>query len=236
MYITQNNNMNGFLAFLITEASAKYIVLIALILAIGKKTKQILEYMGIDLIAPEIILKGDETMQHERGGTFVDPGAVSPDPTATVETSGTVDSDQVGTYEIAYVATDKSGNRSETIKRSVTVEDTTAPVVSLLGSKVMHVLQDDDTYVDPGVTVDDDTAVLETTGSVDVNVPGTYTLTYSATDPYGNVSESVSRTVEVVMKIPSYVPYYAAAVVVVIVAAMVLRRTRRSDASVVDVI
>ena len=227
--------MSAYLAFLITETSAKYIVIIALILAMVKKTKQILEYMGIDLIAPEIILKGDETMQHERGVPFVDPGAVSPDPTATVETSGAVDSDEVGTYEVVYVATDRSGNRSETIKRSVTVEDTTAPVVSLIGPEIMHVLQDDHTYVDPGVTVDDDTSVLETSGLVDVRVPGTYTLTYSATDPYGNVSEPISRTVEVVTKLPSHVPYYAAVVIVVVVA-MAIRRTRRSDVSVLDVV
>lgn len=228
--------MSGYLTFLITESAAKYIVFIALILALGKKTKLILEYMGIDTIAPEIVLKGLATMEHERGTALTDPGVVSPDMTATFETTGSVDIDAVGEYTLSYVAVDKSGNRSETLTRSVTVSDTTAPIVTLIGSKVMHVLQNDETFVDPGVEVDDDTATVETTNAADVSAPGTYVVSYSATDPYGNASNTVTRMVHVVeeMPTPSHVLYYAAALAILVASIVLLQRRRNREASVVD--
>ena len=82
------------------------------------------------------------------------------------------------------------------VTRTVTVVDTVAPVITLTGSaSVSHDLGT--TYTDAGATSDGGETVT-TTGTVNVNTAGTYTLTYSASDAAGNVATSVIRTVTVV--------------------------------------
>ena len=48
----------------------------------------------------------------------------------TVVTTGTVDTDTVGSYTVTYQLTDAAGNTG-TATRTVTVVDTTAPVVTV---------------------------------------------------------------------------------------------------------
>ena len=79
--------------------------------------------------------------------------------------------------------------------RTVTVADTTAPVITLTGlASVTHELGT--TYTDAGATSDGGETVTAS-GTVDVNTVGPYTLTYSASDAAGNVATSVTRTVTV---------------------------------------
>ncbi len=68
------------------------------------------------------------------------------------------------------------------------------PVVTLNGSATMNV-EAFTHFADPGATAHDDFGPLPVTvtGSVDVNVPGTYTLSYSATNIYQTTT--VTRTV-----------------------------------------
>jgi hypothetical protein len=82
----------------------------------------------------------------------------------------------------------------------VNVVDGTAPVITLAGaSTVTHVLGA--VYTDAGATAIDtvDGEVNVTvSGVVDVNVIGTYTITYSASDAASNAATQVTRTVNVV--------------------------------------
>jgi hypothetical protein len=99
---------------------------------------------------------------------------------------------------LSYSATDSDGNVSRTLTRSVTVADTTAPRITLLGESVVEV-ELDTSYEDAGATATDavDGSVeVVTTGSVDTSVAATYTLTYTATDTAGN-SSTATRTVVV---------------------------------------
>ena len=68
------------------------------------------------------------------------------------------------------------------------------PVVTLNGSATMNV-EAFTSFTDPGATAHDDFGPLPVTatGSVDVNVPGTYTIAYTATNLYA--STTVTRTV-----------------------------------------
>jgi hypothetical protein len=70
------------------------------------------------------------------------------------------------------------------------------PVVTLNGSATMTV-EAFTSFVDPGATARDDRGALPVTvsGSVDVNVPGTYTLEYTASNVYATTT--ISRTVVV---------------------------------------
>ena len=73
--------------------------------------------------------------------------------------------------------------------------DTTAPVITLTGSaSVSHELGA--TYTDAGATADGGETVT-TSGTVNVNTAGVYTLTYSASDAAANAATSVTRTVTV---------------------------------------
>lgn len=76
-------------------------------------------------------------------------------------------------------------------------DDTTAPVVTINGSDMTIYLQD--SYVELGATANDDedgviTAVAS--GSVNTNLVGTYTITYTATDAAGNEG-TAARTITV---------------------------------------
>ncbi len=106
----------------------------------------------------------------------------------------------VGTTPVTHVAQDYANN-SSSCTFSVTVADTLAPVVSLVGySTVTQTCRTP--YVETGVNASDAcygdlSAAVTVSGSVNTNVPGTYTLTYSAKDAAGNVG-SATRTVVVV--------------------------------------
>jgi len=82
--------------------------------------------------------------------------------------------------------------------------DTTAPVVTLLGTTPVTVLQGD-TYTDAGATANDnvDGAITPTTTStIDTNTVGTYQYKWSATDKAGNTGFAV-RTVNVATVLPT---------------------------------
>ncbi|MBN1576096.1 MAG: DUF5011 domain-containing protein [Chitinispirillaceae bacterium] len=81
----------------------------------------------------------------------------------------------------------------------LTVNDVTKPQITLNGSSTVT-LNKGSTWTDPSATATDDRDGSITpvrTGSFDIDVVGTYTLTYTATDKAGN-SNSVTRTVTVV--------------------------------------
>ena len=138
-----------------------------------------------DTTAPVITVTGTNPITHELGDTYTDAGATATDLSGsiTVTTNGTVNDDAVGEYTLTYVATDPSGNTS-TATRTVNVVDTTAPAVTVTGTNPATV-ELGDTYTDAGATATDLSGVVTvvTTGTVDTDTVGEYTLTYTSTDP-----------------------------------------------------
>ncbi|MCI0540381.1 MAG: DUF5011 domain-containing protein, partial [Verrucomicrobiales bacterium] len=155
----------------------------------------------IDATGPTVTLIGANPMAVECGASFSDPGASAVDicaGTVAVSNSGVVDPSMPGTYTITYSAIDPSGNPTTAI-RAVNVVDTTAPVISLNGANPFTV-ECHTAFVDPGASANDACAgsvAVGTSGVVDPNTPGSYTITYSATDPSGNPA-TATRTVNVV--------------------------------------
>jgi len=159
--------------------------------------------------APYITLNGSATINHEQATSYVDAGATATDvidESVTVTITGSVDSDTAGVYSLSYSATDSEGNVSRILIRTVTVADTIAPVITLVGDDAVEVKLDS-TYTDAGAsatdTVDGSVDVI-TTGSVDTSTAGAYTFTYTATDKAGNkasqtriVTVAVSSSLEV---------------------------------------
>ena len=72
----------------------------------------------------------------------MDAGAVwydNIDGNGTADTNGTVNTFTLGTYKITYSFTDSSGNTAQSVVRTVTVVDTTPPVITLIGDdRVTH--------------------------------------------------------------------------------------------------
>lgn len=170
--------------------------------ASGNKSSKDMTVQIVDTTAPVINLLGDSTIVVECKSNFVDPGATATDDCDTqvaVTATGTVDTNTIGQYTITYTATDASGNSATPVTRTVNVVDITNPVVTLLGDAEV-VIECKASFNDPGATATDGCSgnlEVVTAGSVNVNVPGDYTLTYTATDASGN-SDTKTRVVRVV--------------------------------------
>lgn len=154
----------------------------------------------VDQTDPVLTVSGSSATV-ECGAAYTDAGASATDNfglNGAVSTTNPVDVDAPDLYTVSYVATDYDGNQ-DTGSRTVTVQDTTAPSITLIGDSEETVTVGD-TYTDAGATASDvcDTSVeVATSGSVDTTTPGTYTLTYSATDASNNAATEKARTVVV---------------------------------------
>lgn len=105
----------------------------------------------------------------------------------------------LGTHTITLTVT-SSGGGSDDDDVQITIADTIAPVITLNGANPMTV-ECHTTFVDPGASASDGCAgsfPASASGSVNVNVPGSYMITYNASDPSGNAATPVTRTVNVV--------------------------------------
>ena len=79
-----------------------------------------------DVTPPTLTLLGNSQMMLLIGSLYDDPGTlafddVDGDITATVVRTGTVDTQQVGTYTLTYDVNDSSGNTAQSVTRAVTV-------------------------------------------------------------------------------------------------------------------
>ena len=94
-----------------------------------------------------------------------------------------------------------TGNNSNntTYINSLRNQDQDGPNITVLGVNPIEIARDS-TYADAGATAfdvgDNASRTVMTSGSVDTSTPGTYTLTYTATDSKGNIG-TATRTVTV---------------------------------------
>jgi len=129
--------------------------------------------------------------------------------------SGAVDTTTVGTYDIVYRVSDRSGNQAREKVRHIVVRDTTKPTLTLNpkpGEGVNFYIEVFSEYVEYGWEVYDmydayhEIEVSVTVEhDIDINRLNTYTITYIATDSNGNQSEPVYRYVEVRDTVPPVV-------------------------------
>ena len=177
---------------------------------------------------PEITLTGSTPFTHEIGDNYFDAGATANDLndgdiTSSIVTVNPVDKDTVGTYTVTYNVTDSDGNAATEVTRTVTVADTTAPEIT--GSENVNVNENETavgTYsANESVTwslsgVDSSNfSYNETSGALvfssapNYEVPtdddsnNVYTLTLTATDPYGNAT-SVNISITVVNVVEAF--------------------------------
>jgi hypothetical protein len=154
---------------------------------------------------PSVTLNGSANMTHEAATPYVDAGATAADAlgndlTSSIAVSGAdVNVTELGEHTVSYSVTDVGGN-TNSASRTVSVEDTTSPVLSLVGDN-NHSHNVNKAWVDPGYSATDSlegnlTSSVAISGDIDVNTTGEYTLTYSVSDSSGNEA-NVTRRVNV---------------------------------------
>ena len=102
--------------------------------------------------------------------------------------------------EVIYTVTDSSGNTTE-VRRPIVYGDPVPPVLTLVGDASMTI-PIGTAFTEPGYTATDNadgdlTSQVQVSGSVKMYIPGTYTIVYTVTDSFGNVT-TVTRDVLVV--------------------------------------
>jgi PKD repeat protein len=164
-----------------------------------------------DKTNPVMALIGNATVTHEVGTAYTDEDVTLSDNYYTeaqlrnvLIVQSNLDINTLGTYTIVYTLTDPSGNGPVTVTRTVIVVDTQNPAVTLNG-KDPYVMEVNNKFMDPGVTIadnyDKNLTNWDTTGTFYDNFSdgfanklGTYTIIYTVSDASGNIN-SITRTV-----------------------------------------
>ena len=191
-----------------TEAVGTYTVTYDVSDANNNDAVQVIRTVNVeDTTIPVITLTGDATVTIEVGSTYTDAGATAQDNydgdiTDDIVTVSTVDTEAVGTYTVTYDVSDANNNDAVQVIRTVNVEDTTIPVITLTGDATVTI-EVGSTYTDAGATAQDNydgdiTDDIVTVSTVDTEAVGTYTVTYDVSDANNNDAVQVIRTVNVV--------------------------------------
>ena len=95
-----------------------------------------------DTKGPVINLKGEVSVTHEAGSSYKDAGVsavdvVDGDLSLEVDIVSTVNTLKPGVYTVSYGVSDVAGNKANAVVRTVKVEDTTGPVITLNGDEVV---------------------------------------------------------------------------------------------------
>ncbi len=157
----------------------------------------------VDDVPPLITMNGISPVTVECGDSYTDAGASANDNCdgpLTPSAAGTVDASTVGSYTVTYTVSDAAGNAATPVTRQVDVVDTTSPIISMNGTSPVTV-ECGASYTDEGATADDACVGALTpnaAGTVDTAVVGSYTVTYTISDPSGNNATPVVRQVDVV--------------------------------------
>ncbi len=163
---------------------------------------------AVDITPPVITLPGLSSVTVEAGSVYTDAGAtahdnIDGDLTSSIITGGLpVNTNILGPHTVTYDVTDSNGNAAIQVTRTVTVVDTTPPVITLSGSNPVTV-EVGSLYIDSGATASDNidgdiTSSIVTDNPVNTALIGTYTVTYNVEDSSNNNADQKTRTVNVV--------------------------------------
>jgi hypothetical protein len=191
-----------------TNVLGSYVVTYNVSDAAGNNAVEVIRAVIVsDTAAPVISLVGAATINLNVGDTYNELGATATDNfdgnlTSSIAVTGVINTSSAGTYVVNYNVSDASGNSATQVIRTVIVtEDTTPPVISLIGASAIN-LNVGDTYNEQGATATDNqdgnlTSSIVIAGTVNTNSAGTYLVNYNVSDAAGNAATQVTRTVNV---------------------------------------
>jgi hypothetical protein len=160
-----------------------------------------------DTTPPVITLNGDNPQLIEAGEAYAELGAAASDnldgdlSASIVIDASAVNASIPGDYTVNYEVRDAAGNTG-TATRTVTVQDTTPPVITLLGDEP-QVIVTGDPYMELGGTAVDSldgdltAAIVIDATAVDTTKAGDYSVTYDVRDAAGNSATTITRVVRV---------------------------------------
>lgn len=197
----------------IYQNSGDYSIIVTASDSIGTQSKTLTLKVNpvviIDTTAPVITLLGNNPETVVVGNTYIDAGATALDNadgdiTSQIVVVNPVNVNVVGIYTITYSVSDAAGNTAtatRTVSVVSTITDTTAPVITLVGSNPINVALGT-SYVDAGATALDNidgniTSQIVVLNPVDTNTIGIYTISYNVQDSAGNSAVEVTRIVNV---------------------------------------
>ncbi len=154
-----------------------------------------------DSTAPVQTLNGASTIYVEFGSAYTELGATwtdAHDGTGSSIISGFVNVG-LGSYTVSYDYRDVAHNDAVTLTRTVVVRDTIKPIQTLNGASTIYV-EFGSNYSELGAIwtdAHDGTGSSEVSGSVNVGILGTYTITYNYLDYANNNAIAITRTIVV---------------------------------------
>ena len=216
-FIVEINDANGNSATIETGTETTYTVTYTATDHSGNSTFVNRTVQVADYTAPLVTLLSENSNTYEVAqgdSTYVEHGARATDAGQQVDfnsnttsggmnltITGPVDTTTKGTYTVTYTATD-ANNNSGSVMRTVSVVDTTAPVITINGDNPATVTEND-SYTDLGITVVDNSGetvgaglTVTTSNPVDTSNVGAYTITYVVEDSSLNQA-TATRTVNV---------------------------------------
>ncbi len=164
-------------------------------------------YFGIkiDVVSNNDIgihLNGDDYLELNTDSIYVEEGALITGvdfELYSVSIEGTIDVLSLGLQVITYNLLNQDNEIVESITREVLITDIIAPYITIVGDEEIDV-NISDIYTELGVNYTDnldEDLVFTVTGNVNTNLIGEYILIYTITDSSGNVSNEVTRTINV---------------------------------------
>lgn len=147
-----------------------------------------------DLVKPKIYLKGESLINVEVNTSYNDQGAFAfdnydGDISGSISSTNNLELNTLGVYNYTYNGIDSSGNIAESVVRTVNVVDTTAPVMTLIGSNPARV-ELGDVYTDEGLEVtdnyDSNLTASELIRNINMNAIGDYSIIFSTKDSSNN--------------------------------------------------
>jgi hypothetical protein len=159
-----------------------------------------------DNVKPTIALNGTSIIRTEINKTFPDPGVtaldnIEGDISLRVQKISTIDTANIGVYNVKYFVTDYSGNVSDTLVRTVIVElNSTGPVL-VLTPPLIYTVEVGVNPTEPGYTALDNNGNslnqnVIITSNLNINKVGDYVINYSITDAF-NFTKTATRQVKV---------------------------------------
>jgi len=166
------------------------------------------EFFNLGYSPSRITINGDSTVTVEAKSTYVDAGATAINTNGDVLTSSItsniadLNTDIIGPFTLRYDL-NIVGQDAISRTRTVIVQDTIRPVITLLGDETVTIIVHT-AYSDEGATAYDnfDGVITDniTSNIADLNtgIIGPFTLRYNVSDTAGNEAYEVTRTVNVV--------------------------------------